>query len=113
MRWPLEEILERAWYSLEMERDCMIAHGMGQFLKERLVECSDLYHVYICSECGLFASKMINKDVYKCQSCDLNRRDYTTHKITIPYAFKLLIQELTAINILPRIRVNTNQYNVG
>ena len=93
--------------------NCMIAHGMGQFLKERLVECSDLYHVHVCSECGLFAAKMLNKDVYRCQSCDNQRKEYTTHKIAIPYAFKLLIQELEAINILPRIKVNTNQYNEG
>ena len=93
--------------------NCMIAHGMGQFLKERLVECSDLYHVHVCSECGLFAAKMLNKDVYRCQSCDGQRKDYTTHKIAIPYAFKLLIQELEAINILPRIKVTTTQYNEG
>ena len=95
----------------EMERDCMIAHGMGQFLKERLLETSDLYHVHVCSSCGLFASKVINKNIYRCQSCDLNKKSYSTHRIAIPYAFKLLIQELKAVSILPRIRVKTDKYN--
>ena len=55
----------------EMERDCMISHGMAQFLKERLVDTSDLYNVHVCSSCGLFASKMIEKDIYKCKLCDI------------------------------------------
>ena len=95
----------------EMERDCMISHGMGQFLKERLVDTSDLYHIYVCSSCGLFASKMIDKDIYTCKVCEIDKKDYTTHKVAIPYAFKLLIQELQTINILPRIKIDRNIYN--
>ena len=41
-------------------------------------------------------------DVYYCPMCD----NYTdVHQIMIPYAFKLMIQELMAMNIAPRIRV--------
>lgn len=95
----------------EMERDCMIAHGMGQFLKERLVNTSDQYFVHVCSNCGLFARKKPDKNIYICQLCNNRNDSYTTHKIEIPYAFKLLIQELSAINILPKIKVNTDIYN--
>jgi hypothetical protein len=95
----------------EMERDALIAHGLAKFLKERLLETSDLYHCYICNKCGLFAQRMLRKDmidkptkkdVYFCPSC----KNYTDiSKIRIPYAFKLLIQELLSINICPRINV--------
>ena len=95
----------------EMERDCMIAHGMGQFLKERLVNTSDQYFVHVCSNCGLFARKKPDKNIYVCQLCNLRNNVYTTHKVEIPYAFKLLIQELEAINIVPKIKVESDIYN--
>tara|TARA_Y100000768_G_scaffold277219_1_gene212643 strand:- start:236 stop:3811 length:3576 start_codon:yes stop_codon:yes gene_type:complete len=94
----------------EMERDCMISHGLAQFLKERLVDTSDLFHIYICSECGSIASKVIDKDIYKCKLCNIHNKSYSTHKIEIPYAFKLFIQELQTINIMPKIRINNSSY---
>lgn len=95
----------------EMERDAMLAHGLALFLKERFLETSDLYHCYVCNKCGLFAQRMLRKDninkptkkdIYFCQACK-NYSDIS--KIRIPYAFKLMIQELLSINICPRIRV--------
>ena len=91
--------------------NCMIAHGMGQFLKERLVDTSDKYNVHICSSCGMFARKKPDKNIYLCQLCNMKGESYTTHKIELPYAFKLLIQELQAINILPKIKVKADIYN--
>ena len=89
----------------EMEKDAMIAHGMGQFLKERMMETSDINKVYICDECGLFASKVIDKDYYMCKACHNSNR---ISAIVMPYAAKLLFQELMSVNILPRIRTEKN-----
>jgi DNA-directed RNA polymerase II subunit RPB2 len=92
-----------------MERDAMISHGCSLFLKERLVDTSDIYTCYVCSKCGLIASKKMDKDIYICHACNkLPENQGETayaHKVVMPYAFKLLVQELMAINILPRIRV--------
>jgi len=94
----------------EMERDSCIGHGVSLFLKERFVETSDQYTVHICNKCGLFASKMINKNVWGCWSC----KNYTdVSKVSIPYAFKLLIQELQSINILPRIKTRRTMFMDG
>jgi len=85
----------------EMERDAIGAHGMAQFLKERTVDNSDVYTSYVCDLCGLFAHKVPYKKHYICRSCQ-NTTKIT--KVIMPYAFKLFLQELRAMNILGRIR---------
>jgi DNA-directed RNA polymerase II subunit RPB2 len=84
----------------EMERDAMIAHGLSQFLKERFMETSDKYLVHVCDNCGLFARKVIDSNHYICDSCKETKK---ISIIALPYAFKLMVQELLAINIMPRI----------
>ena len=78
-----------------MERDCGISHGLSMFLKERMVDCSDKYTCHLCSQCGMIASKMRNRDVWYCNMCDTTDTVFTE----LPYAFKLMTQELMAINI--------------
>jgi DNA-directed RNA polymerase II subunit RPB2 len=86
----------------EMERDCMIGHGTLSFLKESLVERSDLFPIYTCQDCGCFAIVNTEKDIFKCAKC-VNSSDFSL--IHIPYACKLLIQELQGMSILPKIYV--------
>lgn len=94
----------------EMERDVLISYGMSKFLKERLLDASDIHSCYVCGKCGLFAKRVIqktsssnpkNNDTYECIGCK-NKTD--NKKVIIPYAFKLLIQELLSMNIAPRIK---------
>nr|QFG73956.1 MAG: RNA polymerase Rpb2, domain 6 [Megaviridae environmental sample] len=84
----------------EMERDCCIAHGAGIFLKERMMECSDGCTYHVCDKCGMFASKLKNREIWGCNACQ-NFCDISL--VSMPYAFKLFMQELMAINIYPRI----------
>jgi DNA-directed RNA polymerase II subunit RPB2 len=90
-----------------MERDAMIGHGAAGFLKERLLDVSDIYPTQVCNKCGLIATKMINKNVYYCSLC--NGTDVS--KIVIPYSFKLLTQELMAINIFPKLIPDATVYS--
>ncbi|AFM99119.1 DNA-directed RNA polymerase subunit B [Encephalitozoon hellem ATCC 50504] len=83
----------------EMERDCIISHGASAFLKERLMDVSDAYSCYVCNICGLLA--MGGSKVNECKGCS-NTTNVSI--VEIPYAFKLLIQELMGMNIAPRIR---------
>lgn len=39
----------------EMERDCILSHGISKFLQERLFKVSDLFRIHVCSACGLMA----------------------------------------------------------
>ena len=94
----------------EMERDSVIAHGMAKFLEEKLMRNSDAYSTYICGECGLFAQRANRRDnnsfpqlsdIYYCPKCN----NYNNiKKVMIPYAFKLLVQELLSMCIVPRIK---------
>lgn len=95
-----------------MERDCIISYGAAQFLKDRLFEQSDPYQTYACYECGLLAeharpidTKVVGMSIRAekpfCRNC---KRSDTVRLIKIPYACKLLIQELMACNLALRLR---------
>jgi DNA-directed RNA polymerase II subunit RPB2 len=84
----------------EMERDCCVSHGASRFTRERLYDVSDKYSVYICKKCGLIASYNDKMHIHHCKTCD-NRSDFSY--VEIPYACKLLFQELNTMNIAPRI----------
>ena len=87
----------------EMERDCMIAHGSVQFLKERMLDVSDNYRVFICNDCGFMAPVNPEEKIYKCKPCN-NYIDFS--EIRIPYSCKLLIQELEGMGIASRFITN-------
>ena len=53
----------------EMERDCIISHGVSDFLRERLFLVSDRYRIHVCSNCGFMAVANITKNDYKCTRC--------------------------------------------
>jgi DNA-directed RNA polymerase beta subunit len=81
-----------------MERDALIAHGASAFLKEKLFTLSDKYEVPVCNKCGMIGHP--NKT--NCRAC----KDSVLLKVDLPYACKLLFQELLAMNIAPRIKMN-------
>ena len=84
----------------EMERDAMISHGAARFTKGRMYDASDKYSVHICKKCGLVASYNDKLHIHLCKTCD-NRTDFSY--VEIPYACKLLFQELTTMNVVPRV----------
>jgi DNA-directed RNA polymerase II subunit RPB2 len=84
----------------EMERDCMASHGASRFVKERLYDVSDAFRVHICNKCGLICAFNNSKHIHECKTCN-NRSDFKY--VEIPYACKLMFQELITMNIAPRI----------
>lgn len=84
----------------EMERDCMISHGSAKMLKERLFEESDAYRVHVCDNCGLCCIADINKNAYECTVCNSKTN---ISQIYLPYACKLLFQELMTMAIYPKL----------
>jgi DNA-directed RNA polymerase II subunit RPB2 len=95
----------------EMERDVLISHGATRFCKDRLFDVSDKYQVNVCKKCGMIAACndgnnnnkfYTNSDftIHMCKTCG-NKTDFAL--VDMPYANKLLFQELQTINVVPRI----------
>jgi DNA-directed RNA polymerase III subunit RPC2 len=80
----------------EMERDCLIAYGASQLLLERLMLSSDAHEVDICEVCGLMGYQGW------CQTCKSTRG---VTRMTMPYAAKLLVQEMLSMNVSVRLRL--------
>ena len=82
----------------EMEKDCFVAHGAALLLKERFD--SDKTVVHICENCGMFAVYDAGRDRKACTKCGGN---VEITPVEMSYAFNLLLNELKALCIYPRV----------
>lgn len=83
----------------EMERDCLIGYGASMLLKERLLEESDKTAELVCTKCGSISVHDHIKNRDYCPLCD----NTELYRVEMSYAFKLLLDEIKAIGILPRL----------
>lgn len=85
----------------EMERDCLIAYGASQLLRERLMLSSDKHEVEVCMHCGMMCFGRW------CQRCEKAGEEECGRvvKMVLPYAFRLLQAELVSMNVDTRILV--------
>lgn len=82
----------------EMERDCLISYGASNLIMERLMFSSDAFTANVCETCGLMGYEGW------CQHC---RSGVKVSSIRLPYACKLLFQELQSMNISVRLRLES------
>ncbi len=86
----------------EMERDCLVGHGAAMLLRERMLESSDKYVMYVCELCGHIAWFDREKGTFV---CPIHKENGKIAMVVVPYAFKLLLQELMSMGIMPRLRL--------
>ena len=88
----------------EMERDTLISHGAAEFLRDRLLDNSDPSYITLCGKCGLLAQPAaegthVRHKQAHCKGCGAGAK---VHDMRAPFAFRLLLQELQAMNIAVR-----------
>eukprot|EP00928_Gymnodinium_smaydae_P061236 TRINITY_DN45368_c0_g1_i1.p1 TRINITY_DN45368_c0_g1~~TRINITY_DN45368_c0_g1_i1.p1 ORF type:complete len:1198 (-),score=214.06 TRINITY_DN45368_c0_g1_i1:248-3841(-) len=81
----------------EMERDCLVAYGASNLLLERLMISSDACSPSVCRQCGLFSSRP--------EWCKLCGTGEFVTTVRIPYACKLLFQEMQSMNVCCRLQL--------
>jgi hypothetical protein len=84
----------------EMERDCIVAHGASEFLKEIMMEKSDNFQCFVCKSCGLLGRLHPTTGDYMCKRCETTTE---FSEIRVPYAYKLFLQELESMSICSRL----------
>lgn len=81
----------------EMEKDCLLRHGIIKFSNERLLDLSDKYIMRTCNKCnGYYHVTKISENKehsYICNKC----KTIDISMVSIPYAAKLLAQELESM----------------
>ena len=109
----------------EMERDGVIAHGAAGFLQESMLNRGDEYFMAVCNNTGSIAIYNNSQNLFLSPMSDGPIKFHTTvdkklnieniskygrnfSVLRIPYAFKLLIQELQAMNIQMRLITEDN-----
>ena len=109
----------------EQERDAIVAHGLSYFLKESMLVRGDQYYMAVCnltgmiaiynSDINLFISPFVDgpvkftgelNDNLKIENVTKFGRDFSI--VRVPYAFKLLLQELSTMNVTMRIITEDN-----
>jgi len=88
----------------EMEKDCFVAHGASLLLKERFD--SDRTIVPICENCGLIG---VDDSFRKKKFCPRCGGNVEINNVEISYAFKLLMDEIRSMGVLPSIALK-NKY---
>jgi DNA-directed RNA polymerase subunit B len=88
----------------EMERDCLIGHGVAMVIKDRLLDESDGTIQYVCGnpECGHIAIPDTRAGSLRCPSCGNTSSIYP---VEMSYSFKLLLEELISLGVIMRLQL--------
>jgi DNA-directed RNA polymerase beta subunit len=80
-----------------MERDVMLSHGVSQFLKERLMDSSDMFRIFIGRESNSRITANPDLGIYRYDGRELNPDE--VFEAQLPYSMSLFSDELTSMGI--------------
>lgn len=53
----------------EMEKDCILSHGLTEILRERLFKASDFFQITVCGACGIMINCKAQGTKAECRNC--------------------------------------------
>lgn len=83
----------------EMEGETLVGHGAAMLLQEKFIEDSDRVVELVCEKCGVIAVHDQIRNRRYCPLCDSS----TVYPVEMSYGFKLMLDELKALGVFPRI----------
>ena len=86
----------------EMERDCLIAHGASMVIKDRLLDESDGWELFVCAESGHIAYWDWRK---RCYVSPVHGDKAEVFPVSTSYAFKLLLDEMKSLGVAMRLEL--------
>ncbi|MDG1525038.1 MAG: DNA-directed RNA polymerase subunit B [Candidatus Thalassarchaeaceae archaeon] len=86
----------------EMERDCLIAHGASMVIKDRLLDESDGWELFVCAESGHIAFWDWRK---RCYVSPIHGDKAEVFPVSTSYAFKLLLDEMKSLGVAMRLEL--------
>jgi DNA-directed RNA polymerase subunit B len=86
----------------EMERDCLIAHGASMVIKDRLLDESDGWELFVCAESGHVAYWDWRK---RCYVSPIHGDKAEVFPVSTSYAFKLLLDEMKSLGVAMRLEL--------
>jgi len=109
----------------EMDRDAIISHGMAGFLNESMMVRGDQFKMAVCNKSGTIAVYNESRNIFLSPMVDgplkfvgnlenslnvvpISRFGRSFSIVNVPYAFKLLYQELLAMNVQMRFITSDN-----
>ena len=86
----------------EMETWAILSHGASQMLRDRLVDNSDPYTVYVCGGCRHLADGNKEKGTRHCRMCGNGNQ---VVPVDMKYASRLAAHEFATMNVFPQFAV--------
>ena len=111
----------------EMERDSFIAHGAAFLMQDRLMNCSDKHVAFVCKTCGSLLGPTAIKNstnavgglenggfdgdeedllICRTKECQSAKSKSDIARVSMPYVFRYLANELGAMNIKMKLHVD-------
>ncbi|HLD59330.1 MAG TPA: DNA-directed RNA polymerase subunit B [archaeon] len=85
----------------EMEGETLVGHGAAMLLHEKFIEDSDKAVELVCEKCGVIAIHDSIRNKKYCPICESSK----VYPVEMSYGFKLLLDELKALGIMPKLNI--------